>query len=207
MKDVVDTIGQETNSAPMRGSVKVRAAKVAMMRDRLREKMQFKKDGTPRMKKCVKCRNKSPIAAFPPHPSSEDGYASYCRDCKNNLAKERRLKDPVARLKHYIVTRIKNELPRENIPKDLQTNIEHYLGYKMRTLVQKLRQDLKEREKKTLFTCFKEGYHLDHIRPHSSFKITRVESQAFKDCWHHTNLRMISATENLKKGAKYDGPT
>ncbi len=156
-------------------------------------------------KKCVKCGKVGPLIGYPKHPTSRDGYASYCAQCKNGLSKERRFRDPIARYTHYIVTRIKNELRKEDIPKDLQTNLEKYLGYKLFALQKHLRVELQEREGITLFECFKRNYHLDHIKPHSSFSVVRVDSEEFKKCWHYTNLMMISAQDNLKKGAKYDG--
>ena len=45
---------------------------------------------------------------------------------------------------------------------------------------------------------------MDHKVPHKSFNIQDVTSQSFRDCWHFTNLWMIDATINLKKGAKED---
>lgn len=177
-------------------------AKRKALENRIREKLAYKTDGTLRLRKCIKCRSQRPLSDFPLHATNRSGFASYCFTCKNALSKERRLRDPVARLKHYIVTRIKNELPKEAIPPDVQTNIHKYLGYKLPLLVKHLRKDIKEREGITLYESFKRGYHLDHIKPHSSFGIVNVDSVAFRDCWHYTNLRMISSTENLKKGAK-----
>jgi len=155
-----------------------------------------------RRKRCSKCGKLRPISAFPKHSTSSDGYAAYCRECKNGLAKERRFKDPVARLKHYIVTRIKNEFPKEMVPDDIHTNLELYLGYKLFTLQKHLRIELKTREGITLFTCFKRGYHLDHRQPHSSFDQKRIGDDAFKACWAIDNLWMIDGTTNLQKGAK-----
>lgn len=155
-------------------------------------------------KVCVKCNTKKGIADFPKHSGDSEERGSYCRKCKNALAKERRITDAGARLRHYIVTRIKNELPKDKIPKDIHTNLEKYLGYRLFQLKKHLREDLKSREGITLVKSFREGYHMDHRVPHKSFNITEVDSQAFRDCWHYSNLWMIDATTNLKKGAKED---
>ena len=44
------------------------------------------------------------------------------------------------------------------------------------------------------------SWHLDHIRPCSSFDLTKEEEQ--KRCFHYTNLQPLWATENLKKSNK-----
>lgn len=158
----------------------------------------------PRKKRCAKCGEKKETKEFPKHSTSSDGIASYCRDCKNKLAKERRLKDPIARLRHYIVTRIKNEWPKEEVPKDIHTDLEGYLGYRLFELKRALKQDVTERYGISLIKSFKEGYHLDHIKPHSSFQSERIGDDGFVACWAIENLRMIPALENLQKGKKLD---
>lgn len=47
-----------------------------------------------------------------------------------------------------------------------------------------------------------ECWHIDHIRPCSSFDLTDSEQQ--KECFHYTNLQPLWAAENLSKGARYD---
>jgi hypothetical protein len=42
------------------------------------------------------------------------------------------------------------------------------------------------------------GWHIDHIKPVSSFDLTDMEQA--KECFHYTNLQPLWATENLKKG-------
>lgn len=112
--------------------------------------------------------------------------------------------DAGARLRHYIVTRIKNEMPKEKVPADIHTNLEHYLGYKLYVLKKHLRTELKDREGIALVKSFRLGYHMDHKVPHKSFNIQEVGDEEFKKCWHFENLWMIDATINLKKGAKED---
>lgn len=47
------------------------------------------------------------------------------------------------------------------------------------------------------------GWHLDHIRPISSFDIIDHEQQ--KKCFHYTNLQPLWAFDNLSKGSFYKG--
>jgi hypothetical protein len=46
-------------------------------------------------------------------------------------------------------------------------------------------------------------WHIDHIRPVSSFEITSVDDAAFRECWALKNLRPLWASENLKKSNKW----
>lgn len=66
-----------------------------------------------------------------------------------------------------------------------------------------------EEVKEHLEKQFKEGmtwenygkWHVDHIRPISSFDLTDVEQQ--KVCFHYSNLQPLWAEENLRKSNKY----
>jgi hypothetical protein len=43
-------------------------------------------------------------------------------------------------------------------------------------------------------------WQIDHIIPHSTFKYTSMEDQSFKDCWVLSNLRPLSAKQNILDG-------
>lgn len=47
-----------------------------------------------------------------------------------------------------------------------------------------------------------EYWHIDHIRPASSFDLTYPDGDGFKDCWSLSNLRPLLAFDNLSKGSK-----
>jgi predicted nucleic acid-binding Zn ribbon protein len=49
------------------------------------------------------------------------------------------------------------------------------------------------------------GWHIDHIRPISSFGYDSTEHPDFKKCWALNNLQPLWAQDNLRKGSKWDG--
>ena len=102
-----------------------------------------------------------------------------------------------------MATRISTQIP--NAPPTLTADLEKYLGYSIVSLRSHLDTDVRAREGITLKDAIKLGYHLDHIKPLSRFKVSHIRSLAFRECWAIDNLRMISAQENLAKGARWDG--
>ncbi len=47
-------------------------------------------------------------------------------------------------------------------------------------------------------------WHIDHIKPRSSFSYESPEDQDFKDCWSLSNLQPLWAKDNLRKGKKWN---
>ena len=50
-------------------------------------------------------------------------------------------------------------------------------------------------------------WHIDHVRPKSTFTFTSMNDPEFKACWALENLQPLWATDNLSKGAKWEGLT
>jgi hypothetical protein len=177
-------------------------------------------------KKCIKCRSWKPkedvtledgtvkVKAFGPHEGQADGYQVICYQCKGTANKKAREKNVAARIRHHTATRCLTQLGQQ-APENFTRDMEDYLGYKIRALVRHLGSVLKEREGHThkLKDALSEGYHIDHIRPLSSFVVVRdpgtdsegpeVDWDVFRECWSIDNLVAIPAEENLAKGATY----
>jgi len=176
-------------------------------------------------KKCIKCRRWKPkvdimdddgnitaTKAFGAHETSSDGVQSICFTCKNAANKKSREKNVVARVRHHTSTRCLTQLG-ALAPEGFTADLEKHLGYRIRSLVRALGARLKEREgpHRKLRDALNEGYHIDHIKPLSSFQVieenageSRVDWNGFRACWAIDNLEAIPADENLAKGAKYE---
>lgn len=158
-----------------------------------------------KQKKCSRCGQVQPICEFGTNASSIDGHQSYCRACKSKLKSRRQKTDVLFRLRHHITTRSKSTL-KDKTPADLYTNLEHYLGYKLYELKRQVSDELRERMDMSFIEAIRNDFHLDHIRPLSSFKLTEIDSEdglrRFRECWHPSNLKLIPAKQNLRKGAK-----
>lgn len=157
-------------------------------------------------KKCAKCGGVKALDEFNSSETSHDGKQSYCKKCKGNLHKQRHRQNSRARLRHHIATRAQSQLG-DLAPSALTKDLDTYLGYRIPTLVKALRADLMEREGKKLNDALEEGYHVDHIKPLSSYSVIKdgaVDWDAFRECWAISNLKVIPAADNLAKGAKWD---
>lgn len=77
--------------------------------------------------------------------------------------------------------------------------------------IEKLKQHLQETAIKNGYLTFNiesyngKEYHIDHIRPCSSFDLT-IEAER-QICFNFRNLQILSSSENLKKSNKYDTKT
>jgi hypothetical protein len=75
----------------------------------------------------------------------------------------------------------------------------HLVDYSLKELIDHMKSKFQEG-----MTLDNYGeWHVDHIRPVSTFNITSQECEDFKLCWSLSNLQPLWAIDNLKKGAKY----
>jgi len=115
-------------------------------------------------------------------------------DYEKEWLKEKREKDPGFRIS-------------KNISRHIRESIDRCKGgYHWEELLGFTLQELKEHLEKQ----FKSGmswtnygkWHIDHIRPVSSFSFNSYKDKEFKECWALSNLQPLWAEDNLKKGNK-----
>jgi hypothetical protein len=116
------------------------------------------------------------------------------REKRRKYQNERTKRDPNFKLIRIIRTRILNVLKGR---------------YKSKSTIELLGGSVEEvwnhLESKFKAGMTKENHglwHMDHHRPCASFDLADPKQQA--KCFHYTNLKPMWATDNLKKGAKYE---
>jgi len=114
----------------------------------------------------------------------------------------KRLKtDPRFKLDNNFSRSIRDTLKNINSSKNGRS-WESLVGYS----VQQLKEHL-EKQFKPEMNWENHGtyWHIDHKRPKSWFNYDSAEHPDFKQCWALENLQPLEATENMKKGNKFEG--
>jgi len=119
------------------------------------------------------------------------------RETKREYQKYKRHTDPLYKLISNFRTAIYIVLKENNLQK-----YGHYfdiLGYTPEDLIVHLEKQFNEG-----MTWENYGeWHIDHIKPISSFIFECSEDEEFKKCWSLDNLQPMWGTENIKKGNKF----
>lgn len=150
------------------------------------------------MKQCIKCGESKPLSAF---------YKSgnTCKICRKIISHEHYIKNKESYKSRNYSWRASNpdkiKMIQSKHNKTCTRKVKSCM-YSTNRRVQKLvsYNDLDWAEKLTIETLYttaqKLGLHVDHIKPLSKGGL-------------HTpsNLQLLSPEENMKKGAKYEGPT
>lgn len=118
------------------------------------------------------------------------------RENKRNYEKTRKANDPIYKLINNFRTAIYQVLKENNVQKN-----GHYfeiLKYSPDELINHL-------EKQFVYGMTWDNYglwHVDHIKPISSFSINEIGDEEFMKCWCLDNLQPLWGTDNIKKSNK-----
>lgn len=108
---------------------------------------------------------------------------------------QKRLEDPEYKILHNLRSRMYHALMKNQKSEDTKTLI----GCTIPELRAHIDDQMVEGMSWDNYSKF--GWHIDHIKPCSSFDLSDTEQQ--KQCFHYTNLQPLWATENLQKSNKY----
>lgn len=158
------------------------------------------------VKVCSECKKEKETTQFSKDNSSICGIRSKCKQCnkkyallwkenksyidnRNKRLKERYYTDENFRLKMNISSRVNLAIGNKN--KSGRT--EELLG----CTIDELKKHLESKFTKGMSweTRGKFGWNIDHIRPCSSFDLSKEEQQ--KECFHYTNLQPLWATTKI----------
>lgn len=118
------------------------------------------------------------------------------RETKRNYERNRKANDPLYKLINNFRTAIYQVLKENNINKN-----GHYfdiLKYTPEQLISHLESKFSEN-----MTWDNYGeWHVDHIKPISSFIILEIGDEEFMNCWSLDNLQPLWGNENIKKSNK-----
>ena len=137
---------------------------------------------------------------------NKEKITEYKRSYYNNLYKT----DPIYRLRKTVSRSINRYLKNNDSSKDGESCLE-YLPYTIEELKLHLESLFEpwmtwdnhgNYDPKTWIDGDESTYiwQIDHIKPHSEFHYTSMEDESFKECWALSNLRPLSAKQNVKEG-------
>jgi hypothetical protein len=115
---------------------------------------------------------------------------------KYRAMRKRELENPSARIASYMRTRIRLALLAQRVWKRGKTL--ELLGCS----IPELRKHLEDRFLGDMNWENYGQWHIDHIRPISSFNLMEADQQ--KIAFHYSNLQPLWAVDNLKKGKRHD---
>jgi hypothetical protein len=175
------------------------------------------------LKKCSKCSVFQEVKNFHKDKTTQDSLTSQCVSCKNIVRKERtqteefKAKRRETRKKHrkqeteYALNKRRND-PKEKMISLLRTRLLSALkrnekkGSAVRNLGCSVEFFMEYIQNKFTdgMTWENHGkWHLDHIRPLSSFDLSNIED--IKLACNYNNLQPLWASDNYKKSNKYTG--
>lgn len=201
-----------------------RINKIYRLKKRQEEITEFNKTIS---KECKKCKLDLPKTSFKLNTKGKFGLASYCISCQENSKIQLQEKRRIRSLKYYATNKktllkISYQRKKDKLKNDSVFKLKELLSHRIRRAIYDQR-GIKSAKTIELLGCtilearehiesqFKEGmnwenhgnngWHIDHIKPCSSFDLTLETEQ--NECFNYKNLQPLWAVENLKKGKKY----
>jgi hypothetical protein len=158
---------------------------------------------------CSKCVIEYPLTHYSSELKGWNGLRSDCNFCKNKRvanwnaktgAKRKYMANYLKDINHRLADNLRSRL-RKAIKNNQKTgSAVKNLGCSIKRLKEYLEN--KFTEGMTWDNYGLKGWHIDHVKPLSSFDLTKAEE--LKKAVHYTNLQPLWAKDNLSKGAKYD---
>ena len=131
------------------------------------------------------------------HTKWREDNREHVNKYKRDYERKRRAEDPKYRLGIRTRTAVWKLLKERGIKKTNKTF--SLLGYSIEELMAHLEKQFTEG-----MTWDNYGeWHVDHIRPMTSFKFESVDDPEFKECWALSNLQPLWWNDNLSKGPRY----
>ena len=118
------------------------------------------------------------------------------RETKRTYQKEKRHTDPIYKLISNFRTAIYIVLKENKL--DKYTNYFNMVGYSAEQLKEHLEKQFNDGMSWENYG----EWHIDHIKPISSFEFDSSDDEQFKVCWSLDNLQPMWGIENIKKGNK-----
>jgi len=157
------------------------------------------------LKKCSKCKHIKSYGDF--SDSAKDVNGACCRSCVADAMRTRMHNDSQARFRSSFGGKI-NKVLRKAKSSKANSSCFDLLPYTNEELLKHIEAQFGMHPIHVTHNamCWDNfgKWHLDHIRPVSSFSITGPESEGFTECWALDNLRPLWAEENMSKGDRYD---
>ena len=169
-------------------------------------------------KECSKCKVVKPFDAFHKCKRAKYGFAPWCKECKKEYDKQyhqehkeersewerkyrtnRRANDRAWALRMNISRQVNKMLKSNDSTKDGESILQ-YLPYTKEELVEHLENQFEPGM--TWDNHSMDGWHIDHIYPHSLLPYDSMNHPNFQKAWSLSNLRPLWAKENLSKGNK-----
>lgn len=161
----------------------------------------LKSRGTVAERTCAKCGKLKPLAFFTTRGESAikelDPYLFICLDCQAAFL----LAHPEQRINSIMASQIHRYIkrPKKGSRSKNPIDWEKLVGYKLSDLM----AHLEAMFRKEMVWGNYGKWHIDHIRPISSFCFDSFDHPEFKECWALENLQPLWARDNLIKGSKW----